>query len=87
MLLKEDKDESEIREIISQLKRCKSRQIAEGKNKNGNKSNKIEYFPLVGDPCYKFSRLTKEVFLKNEYCAFLFVLAQDFLKEKLVKKG
>lgn len=44
-----------------------------------NEKKESDYFPLIGDPCYKFNRLSKETFLKNKSCAFLFVQANKIL--------
>jgi hypothetical protein len=38
------------------------------------------YFPLVGDPCYRFNREVKERFFNNVYCAFLFYTSTSHLK-------
>lgn len=53
------------------------------KQKKGVQIKKNEYIPLVGDPCYLFNRLTKERFLKDLSCAFLFLLASDYIKSQL----
>lgn len=37
------------------------------------------YFSLVGDPCYRFSREVKENFFKNLPCAILFKIAVPHL--------
>ena len=42
-----------------------------------------DYIPLVGDPCYLYNRLSKETFLKNASCSFLFLLAEDFIRQEL----
>lgn len=49
-------------------------------------SNKVKYdtksdYTLIYDPCYRYSRLAKESFLKNPYCCLALCLASNFLKE------
>ena len=40
------------------------------------KNPEKKYQPLVGDPCYSYSRLAKETFLRNKYCSFLYLICQ-----------
>jgi hypothetical protein len=37
------------------------------------------YCPLVGDPCYRFSRKVKETFFQHLGCSFLYIIAMPHL--------
>jgi len=41
---------------------------------------------LVGNPSYDYSRFAKEQFFDNYACAFLFLLAYDYLYASLMDK-
>ena len=47
----------------------------------------VNYFSLVGDPCYRFSRIVKERFFNDVSCAYLFKMSTPRLKEILNTKG
>ena len=40
------------------------------------------YIPLIGDPCYNFSRGAKETFFKKPHLAFLFLFFTPQIKGK-----
>ncbi|CDW81741.1 UNKNOWN [Stylonychia lemnae] len=46
----------------------------------------IQYFPIIGDVCYKFNRLSKEAFFKDKACAYIFLHASEYLKKNLYDK-
>lgn len=69
--------------MIRRLKDCPTRN--KRKCKNYNILPKV-YDPLVGDPCYKFSRSAKERFFENSECAFLFILVKNSVQEKLINE-
>ena len=70
----------QIDEMIENFKNCTSKNESKAKK---NKKKFKEYIPLVGDPCYNYSREAKERFFKNAECAFLFLLAKEHILKKL----
>ena len=71
--------QTQIEERIAQFELCVSRTTL-NKIKDKVDEDSGLYFPLIGDPCYKYNRYVKERFLKNKSCAFLFLMAQEYLK-------
>ena len=44
------------------------------------------YYPFIGDPCYKYSRGTKEKFFKIPECSFLYLLSKPEMDRALRNK-
>lgn len=75
---------TDIQQRIKECGKCKCRQTVLKKVEE-NPEYGEKYFSLVGDPCYKFNRLSKERFLNDQNCAFLILKAQNYLREKIVE--
>lgn len=39
----------------------------------GKRTDRKNYFPLIGDPCYNYSRLAKEEFFRCPHLSFIFL--------------
>ena len=63
--------------MINNFKKCKSKDHTE--EEHG--LNDENYIPLVGDPCYRYSRQVKERFFNNQACSYLFLKAVPYLKD------
>ena len=50
-------------------------------------SKGYHYEPLIGDPCYLYSRLAKTNFFRDEHCAFVFVMVWNELNEIVISKA
>lgn len=70
---------------MNEFRKCKTR-ISIFKQNERKNTQKLDYYPLVGDPCYRYSRLTREKFLKNKACAFLMIKAEKYIREEICKK-
>ena len=44
------------------------------------------YYPLVGDPCYRYCREVKEVFFRNYAASYLFLKVLPECQADLIKK-
>ena len=44
------------------------------------------YFPIVGDICYRYSREAKERFFEDEGCCFLFLKSMSYLQDQAKKE-
>ena len=70
----------EVEDMIEKFKNCTSKSNDTGRRKKKGKKAAKQYIPLVGDPCYNYSREAKERFFRNGACAFLFLLAKDHME-------
>lgn len=68
-------EHSSILQMISDFKKCKSRDYT----KQSKKAMDEEYIALIGDPCYRYSRSKKERFFKDKTCSYLFMGALPYL--------
>ena len=68
---------------IDQLRSCKSSKTST-KKPHTRKSNEVDYFALVGDPCYNYNESKKQSFFQNQICSFLFIIAIPFLKKEVI---
>ena len=69
--------------MIEKFKNCTSKSNDTGRRKKKGKKAAKQYIPLVGDPCYNYSREAKERFFRNGPCAFLFLLAKDHMETQI----
>ncbi len=56
------------------------------KKKPGSKNPNVEYYDLIGDPCYRFKKIAKEKFFDNEYLAFMFLIYYHYKGIDIVSK-
>jgi hypothetical protein len=63
--------------------KCRSWDHIKDKNIDFRNEN---YFPIVGDPCYRYCREVKEVFFRNWAASYLFLKALPTCQNDLINK-
>jgi hypothetical protein len=75
-------DRKKINQLIKLIKKCKTWDYI----KDMPLKDRLKvYTPLIGDPCYKYSKMAKENFFTNPHLSFLFLKTLPYCLESISK--
>jgi hypothetical protein len=66
-----ESDRKKVINLIKQIKNCKTWDYIKYLPQ---REQQMQYTPLIGDPCYKYSRMAKELFFSSPHACFLFYI-------------
>ena len=73
----------QILDMIQEMAKCQSFPYTKKATIRTHFASEDTYNPLIGDPCYKFSRKAMKNFFRNIPCSILFLFAVPYIQEHL----